>query len=577
MATSAGSFNLTGCNVELQYDIVSQSIQSNSTTIRLYLFLNVTNNYISWGSGSGFVHTYSQEIGTYYARGSHRLLYSDFTFTHNNDGNLTINVGYGINTTFVSGFSTASITMPKINRYPILNSGTNFTDEENPVYNITAYNTYPLRVKIEAGGNTQLIKRDLDTQGSTIYTLELTNEERDILRTLATSNTLIVRETICAMNGNTELSANFKDYKMTIVNGNPVFSDFDFEDVNATTVALTGSTKNNVININGYSNIKATITTSNKAEAIKSATMVKYRFSIGDNSTDISYSNEEDVNGVLNSASNGTYNLYAIDSRNNSTLVTKQATNVINYEKLYLDKQNCSITRDDGGVGENAILTLNGTFWNNNFGVVNNSIKSVSYRLKKSDSSTWITGTSTITPTTSNNSFSFTGYIASDNQDTTWDLDDSYNIEVTVSDELSSMSVELILASAVPTLSLDKNGVGVLCAYDNYVGGGLQVKGNPVAFKNMFKLKKYSQSVTVGANDFVDVTIGNLVSIDGYYMLGVIGRENGYGDQWLISYSLYGTSLVAMIHSKYNVSLTATISCYVVYVKTDYYNEILVN
>ena len=70
--------------------------------------------------------------------------------------------------------------------------------------------------------------------------------------------------------------------------------------------------------------------------------------------------------------------------------------------------------------------------------------------------------------------------IASDNVDTTWDLDSSYNLEVIVSDELSSASVELILNSAAPTMSLDKNGVGILCAYDSNLGGSLQVNGKVI-------------------------------------------------------------------------------------------------
>ena len=482
MATEIGRVYLDGCNYELAYDLLSQSAENNTSDVRLYGILHVTNNYVSWDSGSASVHTSGlQPIGTYYGRGDYVVITRDFTFAHDSQGKFeNVGIGGSLRTTFVNGDVYGTMSLPKINRYPILTSGMNFNDEENPVYNITAFNTFPIRVKLEAGGNPQLIIRDLDTKGSINYTLELTEEERNTLRALCpNSNTLNVIETVCAMNGNTELNWSYKGYKMTIVNGNPVFSDFDIADVNPTTRALTGSTLNNVVNINGYSNIQATISTSNKAEAIKSATMNKYRFKIGDSSTDIAYSSEEVVNGTINNASIGIYEMYAIDSRNNSTLITKQATSIINYEKVAIDKQNCSFVRDDNQVGENAILTINGTFWNDNFGQVSNSL-SVSYKLKKSDSSTWITGTTTITPTINNNDFTFTGMIASDNLDTTWDLDSSYNLEVIVSDELSSASVELILNSAVPTMSLDKNGVGIMCAYDSNIGGLLQVGGKVI-------------------------------------------------------------------------------------------------
>ena len=263
-------------------------------------------------------------------------------------------------------------------------------------------------------------------------------------------------------------NASYIDRTFSIVNANPTFSNFEFEDTNTTTLALTG---NNQYNVNGYSNIKATISTTNKATAKKSATMSKYRFAIGSNSVDINYSSSQEVSGTINKATNGTYNVYAIDSRNNSTLVTKLATKVIPYENIYINTVETNIARNNNQVGTSAILTLKGTFWNDTFGAVTNTIKSVTYRLKKTDSSQWINGTTTITPTINGNNFTFTGEIASDNQDTSWDLESSYNVEVTVTDELSTKTIILTLNSAIPTLSMDKNGVGIMCAYDSSKGG----------------------------------------------------------------------------------------------------------
>ena len=173
------------------------------------------------------------------------------------------------------------------------------------------------------------------------------------------------------------------------------------------------------------------------------------------------------------------------------------------YDKVYIDKNSCSFVRDDNQVGENAILTLRGIFWNDDFGEVQNSL-SVSYRFKKTTSSTWIDGTTTITPITSDNDFTFTGQIASDNNDTTWDLDASYNLEVIISDELSSASIELILNSAVPTLSLDKEGVGVLCAYDSSLGGKLQIDG-----KRIDDYVFVRESGVINSNQMTSGTVGS--------------------------------------------------------------------
>lgn len=135
---------------------------------------------------------------------------------HNGDGSKIVAVGWAIDSGYAGGCSNdVSFALTKINRYPVLNSGMNFKDTENPTLDITAYNTYPLRVKLEAGGNAQLITRNLTNKESQKYTIELTQEERDTLRGLMTGDTLPVRETVCAMSGNTELSASFKDYTMT--------------------------------------------------------------------------------------------------------------------------------------------------------------------------------------------------------------------------------------------------------------------------------------------------------------------------------------------------------------------------
>ena len=145
--------------------------------------------------------------------------------THNSDGNLS---GYAY-AYFTKG-GTSSYTpnsggvtnnwtaLTKINRYPVLSSGMNFTDRTNPTLGITAYGTYPIRVKLEAGGNSSLVTRDLTSKNSQSYTIQLTDAERKLLRSKSTNGkTVVVRETVCAMNGNTELSWSYGDYIMNIV------------------------------------------------------------------------------------------------------------------------------------------------------------------------------------------------------------------------------------------------------------------------------------------------------------------------------------------------------------------------
>lgn len=501
MATRIGIVSLSGCSYELAYDLLSQSSSSNSSQVRLYGILHVTGTYVSWSSGSASVHTSGlQAIGTYYSRGDYTVITRDFTFSHDSNGNFSAYIGASLSTTFVSGSCGGTLTLPKINRKATVTSATDMTDESNPSASFSNPGNMSLIPYINFYLNNAVALRLERTKGSytSPYNWEITEEERQQIRTIynkVNSSTYTIG--FDSYSGSTQTGYSSLTKNITIINANPIFSDFSFEDTNTTTLALTGNNQNI---INGYSNIKATISTSNKAIAQKEATMTKYRLSIGDKTTDITYSDEESVNGTINNVGSGIFNVYAIDSRNNSTMVTKNASNIINYESVYIDKDNSSFTRNNNSVGENGILKINGTFWNNSFGSVSNSV-SASYRFKKSDSETWITGTTTITLTLDGNNYSFEGQIAGDNQDTTWDLDSSYNLEVTIEDELTTATISLILASAIPTISLDKKGVGIMCGFDENLGGLLQVGGKVVGEIQISSTEIKTNEVWVDSNN----------------------------------------------------------------------------
>ena len=93
----------------------------------------------------------------------------------------------------------------------------------------------------------------------------------------------------------------------------------------------------------------------------------------------------------------------------------------------------------------------------------------------------------------------------------------------------------------------------------------------------LFKIKYYESSITVGANSHATANLGSTPSIAGYTLFGIIQRSSGYGDQWVVSFSFYSGNVQAMVQSTYSSSLTNTVSCYVLYIKTDYFNTILVS
>lgn len=466
-----------GNNLQLFADEVGTNTLNNSSSIHAWLVLNVAGHVASSNINvsSGIT---SLSLGyRNYGSGSHVLVESWYDVYHNSDGSGSIIVNGYFHSNIGNWNLSGTLPLTKINRYPIMTGGSDFNDETNPTIKFNSYGTYPIRVKLEVGNQYQLITRDLSNKNATSYTFDLTAEERDKLRALTSnSNTLVVRETVCAMNGDTELNVSYGDYRMFIVNANPTFNNFEFQDTNTKTVVLTG---NNQSVVNGYSNIKVTISSANKATAKKKATMSKYRISIGESNTqDIAYSSSASVNTTLQKVKSGVINAYAIDSRGNSTLVTKQATNIINYKPI--EKGNIEVTRGNGGIGETVTLKYNGTFDKVNFGTVTNSIKTATYKIQRTDSTVVKTGTTNIKPTTSGKSYSFEGVIAGDTEELGFDISSSYIITVVISDELSSTAFTFTLSSGVPNIALHKNGVGLMGKYDTDKGGLVQVASNPI-------------------------------------------------------------------------------------------------
>lgn len=491
MANIVGQVNLSGCNYQVGYDLLGQNIAGNYSTVRFYGILNVTGTYVRWSRGTASVWGASAGLATRYNRGSYTVVTQDVNIGHDNQGNYSGTISGSLNTTFVSGTASGGFSLPSIPRQANITGATDFTDEQNPRITFSNPGGFRINARLEFGG-TSIRRDDIPNTGS--YTFNLTDSERNLLRSKTpNSNTMTVREVIATcIGGITENYWSWQDKKMTIVNANPTFDTFEFGDVNPITVALTGD---NQININGYSNVKVTVPMANKAVAKKSATMNKYRLSIGTSTTDILYSDTKDVSGTINNAASGTYNLYATDSRNNSTLVTKLAKKVIDYTQISINSVNASATRDSNGVGKQCVVSFDGTFWNGDFGAITNHLENITYRFKKTTDSTWITGTSTITVTVDKDKFSFNGKLKSNNENPDeWDLEDTYNIEITISDTLSSSVLNLILNSGVPTIALAKNGVGIMGKYDDSVGGLLQVGGVPITNGSVY----YDEEIVIG-------------------------------------------------------------------------------
>ena len=134
-------------------------------------------------------------------------------------------------------------------------------------------------------------------------------------------------------------------------------------------------------------------------------------------------------------------------------------------------------TRSNQGVGTQVTFNFKGTFWNDNFGFVDNSL-TATYEFKPVGSSgSAITGTTPITLTISGNNYSFSGILAGDASDDGFDVDKSYNVVITVSDELSSVQFNYVVIEGSPAIDLFGNCISLGDMYDEALGGRVQING----------------------------------------------------------------------------------------------------
>lgn len=271
----------------------------------------------------------------------------------------------------------------------------------------------------------------------------------------------------------TKTRNNGNTYSVNSNNSKPTFTNFDYDDTNSTTLALTGNSK---ILIKGYSNNKITISTANKATAKNSATMSSYEAKQGNKSATANYSSSASVTMSMSAIDNNVITVSAIDSRKLSTSVSKTLNSTYYKEYSALVIKSVTAQRSNNGVGQNVTLAFNGTFWNNSFGSVSNDIESATYQYKETTSSSWNLPTA-LTVSKSGANFSYSGTIDGDLLAAGFSVEKSFNIRVTVKDKLATKTYDIILGAGTPALAIYKDRVAIGGKYNLDVGGTFQLSG----------------------------------------------------------------------------------------------------
>lgn len=449
-----GSFNTNsydGRYVQFNWNVASQNVASNNTTINWSI--SAAGGKSSWyKSNPTAVYINGNRVyynGTRVQQYKGTIASGSYTISHDNNGTGSFNasVSSAIYSTSVNCNGSGSWGLPQIARYPVIQSASDFDDTGNPSLTFTnPSRLYPIRVKIEANGNTQLITRDIGNN-ATSYTFNLTESERNKLRKLTpNSNKLSVWLTVCAMNGNSELSASALGRTMTIVNANPTVEKNEYYDTNQKT---TNITKDNQIIIRNNSKLEFKLT---NLSALKYATLSKAEILLNGITKSATLSGSsvpsQVINfGIVNSSSNLTASIYVIDSRGNRTSYSKDITIVDWVQPSAII--NC---QRENNFYSTTHLTVDGSISSIN----DKNVIKIQYQYKK----------------TTDTNYSTLNTIQ-DNTQTSFEIDNKFawDIRVIVSDLIGSTTYNLFVDKGIPIVYFDRllSSMGVNCfpKYDN--------------------------------------------------------------------------------------------------------------
>lgn len=290
----------------------------------------------------------------------------------------------------------------------------------------------------------------------------------------------------------------FVDRTGTIVDANPIFNDFNYNDTDSHILRLTN---NSSILVKDHSDVIINIPENIKAQGQKGATIQSYKAVIGNQSK--TFNNSSDI---IYNVNNNVIDVFATDSRGNSTKVSK----TVEIKNYFAPQIEFLLATRENGIGENITLDFRINFWNENFGLIQNTLKKVIYRYKITGSNEYIDGKTALTYNINGNIATGTIEIAE-----TFELNDTYNIELYVSDELEYDNANVIISAGNPALAVYKNRVAVGGRYNENYDDPLQVHGKARFFD------KDGNTFQIGENE-------------------IYWKEKEYGDKFKVAVDFNG-------------------------------------
>lgn len=460
MATS-GSFGMSGggYNSTFSWSLNSQSIANNSSEIGWWWDANwagttliISSQAALWvDGGEVFRNAYNTSRRMYGGRQASGTR----TIGHNSNG--TRGFGASGEAAFyqyaLNAWGSGSWDLPTIPRHGnITNVSGNINDETTNPW---------IEFSNPAGGNTEAFFELPDLTGTTRYafrsgigsryTWTLSEAEKNALRAAMPNKTSTKLRYVYGNYVGGYWVHRTWDATISIINANPVFTDFNYKDNSSTVVAITG---NDQVLVQGKSTLLATITTAQKMVAKKSATPSTYSFQFGSANVSAAYSATAAVSASLGAAaSNGVQRLTvrAHDSRSNSASAFKDIT-VIPYATPII---NATVERENGFEAQTT-LSIAGSF---SLVKVNDVTKNavstssgVKYRYKRSDTSTWGNWTNVTASVASDGKITVADILMNNDNNHQWDF------EVSITDKFGTTTTALTLSVGIPVFYIDKDG-----------------------------------------------------------------------------------------------------------------------
>lgn len=310
--------------------------------------------------------------------------------------------------------------------------------------------------------------------------------------------------------------------------------------------------------LNGYSKVRATITSANKAVAQNYATMSKYRFTAASKYTEANWSSDSTVNIDIDNVATGSYSVRAQDSRGLTTIVNNSLTLIsptpVSLWGLELSRAN--------GVDQAVTMSFTGKMWKAYFGGGTSGVENavVCHWRYKPTTDAW--AAQSWTAITGDLDIDANGNIAFSEAIGNYDVDTSYDVEVRMYDKVSQVLISGIINVGTPVMDITKDGVAFMGKYDADSGGALQLYGENIETGWIKRAETWTRT---GNHTFT--VAGDLTTI---YRKGtkVRYKDGGayeYGYVATSSYSSPNTTVTLATNTDYTMAATTITDTYISY------------